>query len=296
MSNNIVDKNVSDKVVWENGVTHDNDFTPTMSQPQSEFHSQSQKMFCYNCNNVIPADSKCCPYCQIELYVTCPKCGAKYSSQYPACNQCGTNRLEYIETQKREKERIEARKREERLRQEKLELERKEQERKEALERQEREAHWRQECAIAERKKEQIINTKEYQSTYSALKESLESFRRKHIMTIVLTIAFAALYMIVYKSLGRGEPEGALAIIHCFIIPLGLTLGIVLPIYSLTNTEKREQHIIKYISTHNYDYDKDMLNYVLKEMRNTFYEYTYDVLDELSDWCIEAYKKGLSSL
>lgn len=292
MSNNIVDKNVSDKVVWENGVTHDNDFTPTMSQPQSEFHSQSQKMFCYNCNNVIPADSKCCPYCQIELYVTCPKCGAKYSSQYPACNQCGTNRLEYIETQKREKERIEARKREERLRQEKLELERKEQERKEALERQEREAHWRQECAI----KEQIINTKEYQSTYSALKESLESFRRKHIMTIVLTIAFAALYMVVYKSLGRGEPEGALVIIHCFIIPLGLTLGILLPIYSLTNTEKREQHIIKYISTHNYDYDKDMLNYVLKEMRNTFYKYTYDVLDELSDWCIEAYKKGLSSL
>lgn len=293
MSNNIVDKNVSDKVVWENGVTHNNDFTPTMSQPQSEFHSQSQKMFCYNCNNVIPADSKFCPYCQIELYVTCPKCGAKYSSQYPACNQCGTNRLEYIETQKREKERIEARKRrEERLRQEKLELERKEQERKEAIERQERETHWGQECAI----KEQIINTKEYQSTYSALKESLESFRRKHIMTIVLTIAFAALYMIVYKSLGRGEPEGVLVIIHCFIIPFGITLGILLPIYSLTNTEKREQHIIKYISTHNYDYDKDMLNYVLKEMKNTFYKYTYDALDKLSDWCIEAYKKGLSSL
>ena len=100
MSNNIVDKNVSDKVVWENGVTHDNDFTPTISQPQPEFHSQSQKMFCYNCNNVIPSNSTFCPYCQIKLFAECPKCGTKYSSQYPACNQCGTNREEYLRVQK----------------------------------------------------------------------------------------------------------------------------------------------------------------------------------------------------
>lgn len=107
MSNNMVDKNVSDKVVWENGVTPDNDFTPAMSQPRSEFHpySQPQMMFCYKCNNVIPGNSNYCPYCQIKLLTECPKCGVKYSSQYPVCNQCGTNRLEYLELEKKEQER-----------------------------------------------------------------------------------------------------------------------------------------------------------------------------------------------
>ena len=167
MSNNMVDKNVSDKVVWENGVTHDNDFTPTMSQPQSEFHSQPQMMFCYKCNNVIPADSKCCPYCQMELYVTCPKCGARYSSQYPACNQCGTNRLEYIETQRREKEKIEARKQEEKLRYEKLELEKLEKERKVNLER------WRRE-ETNRRDKELIKATQEFKDAYAYLCELTE--------------------------------------------------------------------------------------------------------------------------
>ena len=104
MSNNMVDKNVSDKVVWENGLTPDNDFTPAMSQARSEFqpYSQPQMMFCYKCNNVIPGNSTFCPYCQIKLFVECPKCGAKYSSQYPACNQCGTNREEYLKTQRQE--------------------------------------------------------------------------------------------------------------------------------------------------------------------------------------------------
>jgi predicted nucleic acid-binding Zn-ribbon protein len=27
--------------------------------------------------------------------VTCPKCGHEYSSQYPACSKCGTNRQKY---------------------------------------------------------------------------------------------------------------------------------------------------------------------------------------------------------
>jgi hypothetical protein len=105
MSNNMVDKNVSDKVVWENGVTPDNDSCQTMSQLHSSFQpaSQPQMMFCYKCNNVIPSNSNYCPYCQVKLFTECPKCGVKYSSQYPSCSQCGTNRLEYLQVQKRER-------------------------------------------------------------------------------------------------------------------------------------------------------------------------------------------------
>lgn len=47
---------------------------------------------CYACGEVIPNNSKFCPYCSTELFVKCLKCGQTYSSQYPACNQCGTKR------------------------------------------------------------------------------------------------------------------------------------------------------------------------------------------------------------
>jgi hypothetical protein len=59
---------------------------------------------CFACGEIIPADSKFCPYCSKELYVTCPKCGNKYSSQFPACNQCGTNYINYQEQKRREEE------------------------------------------------------------------------------------------------------------------------------------------------------------------------------------------------
>ena len=59
---------------------------------------------CYACGEIIPADSKFCPYCSKRLYVTCPKCGHKYSSQFPACNQCGTNRIKFIEIDKMKKD------------------------------------------------------------------------------------------------------------------------------------------------------------------------------------------------
>ena len=94
MSNN----KVSEKAVWEGSISPDND-TPSIG---SHMQAQSQMMFCYKCNNVIPGNSTFCPYCQIKLFVECPKCGAKYSSQYPACNQCGTNREEYLKTQRQE--------------------------------------------------------------------------------------------------------------------------------------------------------------------------------------------------
>lgn len=61
-------------------------------------------MICYKCGNDIPSDSEYCPFCGIKLFVTCPKCGHTHSSQYPICNKCGTNRVNYIAEQQRLKE------------------------------------------------------------------------------------------------------------------------------------------------------------------------------------------------
>lgn len=61
-------------------------------------------MVCYKCRKSIPAYSIFCPYCSIALYVKCPQCGVEYSSQYPACSLCGTNREAYYEQQRQELE------------------------------------------------------------------------------------------------------------------------------------------------------------------------------------------------
>lgn len=74
------------------------------STPQTENIGST---ICYACGEIIPSNSKFCPYCSKELYVTCPKCGYKYSSQFPACNQCGTNRNKYYEQERIRLEKIE---------------------------------------------------------------------------------------------------------------------------------------------------------------------------------------------
>lgn len=290
MSNN----KVSEKAIWEGSITPDEN----VQQAVSHIHTQPQMMFCYKCNNVIPSNSKFCPCCNVVLFTTCPKCGVKYSSQYLICNQCGTNREEYLLAQRREQERKEAIERENRRRQEILEKEKREREQEEAFkrwkqqeaERKRQEAERKQQEAY-ERLIEQIMNTKEYQSTYSILKEALESWRRKHIMIIVLSIVLAAFIMITYKSLGDGEPDGAFAIILYLVLPWGLTMGILVPLFRLFNTEKREKYVMQYISKNGSYYDKYILTYVVKQMGDSFYKYTYDVLDNLSQWCIDAYRK-----
>jgi RNA polymerase subunit RPABC4/transcription elongation factor Spt4 len=77
-----------------------------MDSPSTSYMHQTENvgaMACYACGEIIPSDSKFCPYCSRELFVVCPKCGHKYSSQFPACNQCGTNRNKYYEQLRKEK-------------------------------------------------------------------------------------------------------------------------------------------------------------------------------------------------
>jgi predicted RNA-binding Zn-ribbon protein involved in translation (DUF1610 family) len=59
---------------------------------------------CYACNEIIPIGATYCPVCGKKLLVTCPKCGHEYSSQYPVCSKCGTNREEYNDRKRREEE------------------------------------------------------------------------------------------------------------------------------------------------------------------------------------------------
>ena len=92
---------ITEKAVWDELVPSDDEKIASASFGQP---AQAQMMFCYKCNQVIPANSAFCPWCQTELFVTCPKCGNKYSSQYPACNQCGTNLKVYMIEQERLKE------------------------------------------------------------------------------------------------------------------------------------------------------------------------------------------------
>ncbi len=85
-----------------NDVMDDKD---NFSYPEQKNHSVISQHYtanvgsivCYACGEVIPDNSKFCPYCSKELYVTCPMCGQIYSSQYPACSQCGTNRKKYYD-------------------------------------------------------------------------------------------------------------------------------------------------------------------------------------------------------
>lgn len=283
------DNKVSEKAIWEGSIPSEDENPQFSPFPQS----QPQMMFCYKCNNVIPNNSNYCPYCQVKLFTECPKCGAKYSSQYPACSQCGTNRIEYLQAQQREQERIEARKREERLQQERIKQEKIEKERQEELERQRHEDFRRREREKYERKKEQIMNTEEYQSTYSVLKKALESYRRRYIMIIVLLIAFWVLSLIITSDLGIMNERGGIAIVIGTLVltlpPFGLVFGIFLSVKQLGDVEKREQYIWQYIGKKDYDYDKDILEYVVKKFRNSALS-IYDILEDLSEWCIEAYR------
>jgi len=93
-------------------------YSPTKNIPQSATYTEShsntyqepspvedKNIICYNCGEVIPKDSKFCPYCSTNLYVTCPECGKEYSSQFPACSECGTNRDDYYRMQREDRKR-----------------------------------------------------------------------------------------------------------------------------------------------------------------------------------------------
>ena len=281
---------VSEKAIWEGSIPSEDENTQISPFPQS----QPQMMFCYKCNNVIPGDSKYCPCCKVELFITCPKCGAKYSSQYHICNQCGTDRDEYLRLQKIERERQEEIERENQRQRERVEREKREREQQEKEYHKHCEARRREQREAYAREKEQIIKTKEYQSTYSILIKALESYRRRYIMIIVLLIVFWVLSLKITDNPEISHAtEGIALVIGVLVLTLpsfGLVFGIMQSIMQLTDEEKREQYIWRYIGKKDFDYDKDILEYVVKRFRDSRWN-IHDILENLSEWCIEAYRR-----
>lgn len=98
----------------------------------SNYGGSPKTTVCYACSEIIPLGSTFCPVCGKKLLVTCPNCGHEYSSQYPVCSKCGTNREEYNERKRREEEERQRREKEwEQSPEGKAELERRRREREE---------------------------------------------------------------------------------------------------------------------------------------------------------------------
>lgn len=91
------DKSIEEKANWEGNI-HSGSSSYTDSYPKEA----SSLMTCFKCGSTIPADSKFCPVCLVSLFVTCPKCGHIYSAQYSNCNNCGTNKINYLKQQMEE--------------------------------------------------------------------------------------------------------------------------------------------------------------------------------------------------
>ena len=294
-----MDNKVSEKAIWEGSIPSEDGNTQFSPFPQS----QSQMMFCYKCNNVIPGDSRYCPYCQVELFTTCPKCGAKYSSQYPACSKCGTNRQEYLQAQRREQERKEAIERENRrqkeiqerkiqeeeLRRKKEQEERERQERlkaaaQQAVQRQQKEAY------IVENAK--IAKTEEYSTVYSMMAEALKSYYNKHNNGKV-AITFVVLYILDLLGIScfiGTTPTGVIQWVVVMVLGAFFGLGWLWCCFIILENgtvEKREKFILNYVEDKK-GYNKDFLNCVIEEMRMHGGEIENN---ELTECCIKAYRK-----
>lgn len=282
MNNN---NKVAEKVIWEDSISPDNE--ASLASSPSQMQTQPQMTFCYKCNNVIPGNSKFCPYCQTELYVVCPKCGERYSSQYPSCSQCGTNRKEYLELQRREQERKIALEKERKRQQEILERKRLDEELKikeaeEERERQERERKYAREASERQQKETylkenaEIMKTKEYETAFSLLNEAFDDYKKR---TINMGCIYVPLFVMIIMFT-----------LFCVHFVLGFILMIVLPFFSddiikEANLKKCRKYLQKYISNNN-DYNNKIITPDLIDM------VSYQGKETISDCCIIAYRKA----
>ena len=312
---------ISEKAVWDDLVPSDDEklSSPSYGQP-----IQPQMMFCYKCSQVIPANSAFCPWCQTELFVSCPKCGSKYSSQYPSCNQCGTNRESYIlEQQKLEARRIEEERRKEVKRQQLLEEQRRKEAENEARRREvdrlkaKREEEERQRSIAAERERmekekkmqeqyvaenKQIIKTEEYLLAYSTINEAYERFRTKHkgyfilflLIFLVLCIPACLVSFGVepYDDWIFNLPDGIYEIVvySHIVIPLLYALFGSIYLGIKESTKNCAQFVEKYISSLKITETQELLGCSVKNILN-YSGSVKSLSSELQNIIISAYRE-----
>lgn len=269
---NMNEDKVSEKAIWEGSIMPDSDPSPIALQ------TQSQMMFCYKCNSVIPNNSNYCPYCKVKLYTECPKCGVKYSSQYPFCNQCGTNREEYLRLQREEQERRDAIERENKRRQEILEREKQERERQERLRIAEEKAKEERVKAKFEAENREIMETEEYKSTYSLLSEAISRYDKKERKLVIVEWTSFTIMVLTVCLLPILQ--------HACWIPM--TIGFILYVCCINRVidyTYRRKFVLKYVLERNICYDKEEMHDIIDGLWRGMSE------QEVSDLCIIAYRK-----
>lgn len=275
---NMNEDKVSEKAIWEGSIMPDSDPSPIALQ------TQSQMMFCYKCNNVIPNNSNYCPYCKVKLYTECPKCGVKYSSQYPFCNQCGTNREEYLRLQSEEQERRDAIERENKRRQEILEREKQERERQERLRLAEEKAKEERVKAKFEAENREIMEAEEYKSTYSLLTEAISCYDKKERKLGIVawtSVTIIGVMICLLPIILQDECWIPLAI--GFILFILIVHCIKTYIYNVY--KNRRKFLLKYVLERNVYYDKEEMYDIIDRLWKGMSE------QEVSDLCIIAYRK-----
>lgn len=275
---NMNEDKVSEKAIWEGSIMLDSDPSPIALQ------TQSQMMFCYKCNNVIPDNSNYCPYCKVKLYTECPKCGVKYSSQYPFCNQCGTNRDEYLRLQREEQERRDAIERENRRRQEILEREKQERERQERLRIAEEKAKEEQVKAKFEAENREIMETEEYKSTYSLLTEAISCYDKKARKLGIVAWTSYTINVLIFLLL-------PIILQDVFWIPMAIgfilmiLIGCCIRIYNDNEYKYRRKFLLKYVLERNVCYNKEEIRDIIDALWDGLSE------QDVSQRCIVAYRK-----
>lgn len=250
----------------------------TFDNKNTAVKGEEKYIVCFSCANVIPADSEFCPCCGNKLFVICPKCGHKYSSQYKICNKCGTDRDEYLEElriQERRRQEEERKKEQERKRQleeqQKLEQQRREEERRRQEEQRRLEAeHKRQEekwRIMAERRKaleEDIIHSKSY-------KEACQFIKNKQNVAIIVSVLIR-IFLIVF-CLFEGSIIGVLLILS-FGFPMSNWMLKILCINIIKHNFKNEltcQMVMSYFNKFGYNtwdsiVDKKLLGIFVRSM------------------------------
>lgn len=279
---NMNEDKVSEKAIWEGSIMPDSDPSPIALQ------TQSQMMFCYKCNNVIPNNSNYCPYCKVKLYTECPKCGVKYSSQYPFCNQCGTNRDEYLRLQREEQERRDAIERENKRRQEIIEREKQERERQERLRIAEEKAKEERVKAKFEAENREIMKTEEYKSTYSLLSEAISRSDKKMRKLRIVVCTSCCIIMLIFLLMPIIAQDLFMfdTILISFILLFLMICYNSSSISDANENKYRRKFVLKYVLERNVYYDKEEMRDIIDVLWKTGLSE-----QKVSYCCIIAYRK-----